>query len=62
MLFSAWQNVSLLQHGYQMQRLQDQMAAEQAINRRLRLEIDVLRSPERIETLAKELKLIAPPA
>ncbi len=60
MLFSAWQKVSLLQHAYRIQRLQDQMAAEQAINRRLRLEIDVLRSPERIETLAKELKLIAP--
>jgi len=29
-------------------------------NRRLRLEIEALRSPERIEDLAKRLKLVAP--
>ncbi|MBA2304201.1 MAG: cell division protein FtsL [Acidobacteria bacterium] len=59
-LFSAWQNLALVQHGYATQRLQDEMAAEQAINRRLHLEIDVLRTPERIEMLAKQLKLVAP--
>ena len=62
MLFSAWQKVSLLQHAYKIQRLHEQMAAEQAINRRLHLQIDVLRSPERIERLAKGLKLVAPSA
>ncbi|HJR59693.1 MAG TPA: hypothetical protein VJ813_09855 [Vicinamibacterales bacterium] len=60
LLFSAWQKVALVQHGYKLQRLQEQMAAEEAINRRLKLQIEVLRSPERIEMLAKQLRLIAP--
>jgi cell division protein FtsL len=60
MLFSAWQNAALVQHGYRLQRLQQQIEAEKVTNRRLRLEIEALRSPERIEDLAKRLKLVAP--
>ena len=48
-LFSALQNFALLQHGYQLQRLQEEKAAEQEVNRHLRLELETLRSPERIE-------------
>ena len=62
MLFSAWQNAALVQHGYKLQRLQKQMEAEKVINRRLRLQIEVLRSPERIEGLARKLKLVPPSA
>ena len=62
LLFSAWQNFELVQHGYRIQRLQQQQAEELEINRRLRLEVETLRSPERIEHLAKEMNLIAPPA
>ena len=60
LLFSAWQNFELVQHGYRIQRLQEQRAAEQEINRHLRLEIESLRSPQRIEEMAKELDLVAP--
>ena len=60
MLFSAWQNAVLIGHGYKVQRLQEQMEAEKVINRRLRLQIEVLKSPERIEALAKRLRLVAP--
>jgi cell division protein FtsL len=60
MLFSAWQNAALVRHGYQLQRLQEQMEAERVINRRLRLQVEVLRSPDRIEGLAKKLKLVPP--
>ena len=60
MLFSAWQNATLVQHGYKLQRLQQQIEAEKLMNRRLRLEIETLRSPERIEGLAKDFKLVAP--
>lgn len=60
MLFSAWQNAGLVHHGYQLQRLQDEMEAEKVINRRLRLQIEVLRSPDRIEGLAKRLRLVPP--
>ena len=61
LLFSVWQKVELLQHGYRIQKLQQQYASEQEINRRLTLQIETLRSPERIEKLARELNLIAPP-
>ena len=60
MLFSAWQNAALVQHGYKLQRLQQEIEAQKVINRRLRLEIATLRSPERIERLAKQMKLVAP--
>ena len=61
MLFSAWQNAVLVQHGYKLQRLQEELEAEKVINRRLKLEVDTLSSPERIERLATKMKL-APPS
>lgn len=60
MLFSAWQKSGLVQHGYKLQRLQEQMAAEQSLNRHLRLELQVLRAPDRIERMARTLKLVEP--
>jgi cell division protein FtsL len=42
--------------------MQQERAAEEEIRRHLRLEIETLRSPRRIESLATErLKLVAPP-
>jgi cell division protein FtsL len=61
LLFSAWQHFELLRHGYQMERAQKERASEVEINRHLRLEIETLRSPARIERLATErLQMIAP--
>ena len=61
LLFSAWQHFELLRHGYQLEELQRQQAAEEDIARHLRLEIDTLRSPKRIEALAiNKLHLVAP--
>ena len=61
LLFSAWQHFELLRHGYQIERLQRERAAEEEINRHLKLEIESLRSPERIERIAKEkLRLVEP--
>ena len=59
-LFSALQNFALVQHGYELQRLEQEKAAEQEINRHLRLELETLRSPERIEHMAKKLNLVSP--
>ena len=60
-LFSAWQHFELLQHGYQIEEMQHQRAAEEEVGRQLRLEIDTLKSPQRIEKLATErLHLVAP--
>lgn len=61
LLFSAWQHFELLRHGYVIHELQRQRVAEEEINRHLRLEIETLRSPTRIESIAtKQLRLIAP--
>lgn len=60
-LFSAWQHFELLQHGYQIEEMQRQRIAEDDVRRRLRLEIDTLRSPKRIEAVATgQLHLVAP--
>ena len=60
-LFSAWQHFELLRHGYRIEEMQRQKTAEDDASRRLRLEIDTLRSPKRIEALATEqLHLVVP--
>jgi len=61
LLFSAWQTFELVRHGYVIQRLERERASEEEINRHLRLEIETLRSPQRIEEMAiRDLKLVAP--
>jgi cell division protein FtsL len=61
LLFSAWQHFELLRHGYQIERMQQERAAEQEINRHLTLEVETLRAPRRIEKIATEqLQLVAP--
>jgi len=61
LLFWAWQHFELLRHGYRLEQVQRDRAAETEINRHLRLEIDTLRSPARIERLAIDrLQMVAP--
>jgi cell division protein FtsL len=61
LLFAAWQHFELLRHGYRVEQMQHERADEEEAARRLRLEIDTLRSPQRIEALAtKRLRLVAP--
>jgi cell division protein FtsL len=61
LLFSIWQTVELVSYGYQIQRLERERAAEEEELRRLRLRIEALRAPQRIERLAlEELKLVRP--
>ena len=61
LLFSAWQHFELLRHGYQIEQMQRQRATEEEVSRQLRLEIETLRSPKRIERLATErLHLVSP--
>ena len=61
LVVSAWQHFELLRHGYQVEEMQRQRATEDEAGRRLRLEIDSLRSPKRIERLAiEQLHLVTP--
>ena len=63
LLFSAWQHFELLRHGYRLEQVQRERAAEEEINRHLRLEIETLRSPARIERMATgRLHMVAPSA
>jgi cell division protein FtsL len=61
LLFSGWQRVELLQHGYRVEQMEKERASQEDLNRHLRLEIETLKSPKRIEALATEqLHLVAP--
>ena len=61
LLFSAWQHFELLRHGYRLEQMQRERAIEAEINRHLRLEIETLQSPARIEKLALErLNMVLP--
>lgn len=63
LLFTVWQQFQLLQFGYRMEQMQQQRADEEEIQRHLRLEIEALRSPGRIERVAtRELHMVAPSA
>ena len=63
LLFSAWQHFELLRHGYKLEQMQRERASEDDVNRHLRLEMETLRAPQRIEKLATErLGMIAPGA
>jgi len=61
LLFSAWQHFELLRHGYRLEQMQKDRAVEADVNRHLRLEIETLRAPQRIEKLAlQQLGMIEP--
>ena len=61
LLFSTWQHFELLRHGYKLEQMQRERAAEEDATRHLRLEIETLRAPRRIEALATgRLHLVAP--
>jgi hypothetical protein len=42
LLFSGWQRVELLQHGYRVEQMQKERSDEEEVNRHLRLEIETL--------------------
>jgi cell division protein FtsL len=61
LLFSAWQHFELLRHGYEAEEMQRLRATEEETGRQLRLEIETLKSPRRIESLAMgQLHLVTP--
>jgi len=63
LLFSAWQRVELQQYGYQFERMLQERADEDLINRHLRLEVETLQAPARIERMAiRRLHMVTPTA
>lgn len=60
-VYAAWQHFELIRFGYRVEQLQQQRVAEEQINRHLRLQIDTLRRPQRIEQIARtRLKMVQP--
>jgi cell division protein FtsL len=60
-LFFAWPHFEMTLNGYRIEQLQKQKDAEEEMTRQLRLEIETLRSPRRIEALATtRLHLVMP--
>jgi cell division protein FtsL len=60
-MFWTLQHFALLRHGYRLEELQRDRAAEEDVARHLRLEIEGLRSPKRIESIARgQLNLVTP--
>lgn len=61
LLLSVWQHFELLQYGYRIEQLRQEFSRQQELNRHLRLEIEALRSPARIERVAvEELRMVMP--
>ncbi len=61
LLLVAWEHSQWTDLGYEMTRLQRERNAGDAENRHLRLELETLRMPQRIEALAlRDLQLVAP--
>jgi hypothetical protein len=59
-LFDGWQRYGILDFGYKLSDVKREHAAEESKGRTLRLEIETLRSPVRIESMAGQLQLVAP--
>lgn len=63
LLGSAWQHFELRSLGYRIEDLEQERSRQLDLNRHLRLEVQTLSAPRRIERIATaELGLAAPPA
>jgi cell division protein FtsL len=61
LLFFAWPHFELIRNGYQIEQLKQERSAQEQLTRKLRLEVESLKSPKRIEALAMErLHLVSP--
>lgn len=61
LLFWAWQHLEIVNSGYALSSLRKEQAAEDALNRQLRLQLETLRAPQQIEQRAvQELHMAAP--
>jgi cell division protein FtsL len=60
LLFSAWQHFELIRYGYRLEQLQSAHEDEEQRQRHLRLEVQSLQRPQRIEEIARKQKLQQP--
>jgi cell division protein FtsL len=61
LLYAAWQHFELIRYGYRTQQLQEARQNEERANRHLRLQVQALQRPQRIEKIAKtQLRMVQP--
>jgi cell division protein FtsL len=61
LLFSAWQHFQIVRNSYDIERLRQERAAAESLNRKLKLEVETLRAPQLLEQRAlAELKMSRP--
>ena len=58
----AWQHFSAIEYGYRVEAMKTQRDSLSELNRALRVEDASLRSPERIDALARQMGLVSPQA
>jgi cell division protein FtsL len=58
----AWQHFSAIEYGYRIEAMKAQRDSLAELNRTLQLEDASLRSPERIDALARQMGLVSPQA
>lgn len=59
-MFWTWQHFEIVRHGYRLEEVQRERTVEQDAGRHLRLDIETLRAPARIEALARKQSLVTP--
>ena len=59
-MFWTWQHFEIVRHGYRLEEVQRERAAEEDTGRHLKLDIEALRAPARIEALARKQSLVTP--
>jgi len=63
LVYSAWQHFELLRHGYRIEQMEHARKQEVEINRHLQLQIQTLKSPQRIAQIAtSQLHMVEPTA
>ena len=61
LLYASWQHFELIRYGYRLEQLQQARAAEERVNRHLKLQVQSLQRPQRIELIARrQLKMVQP--
>ena len=61
LLYASWQHFELIRYGYRLEQLQQARADEEQVNRHLKLQVQSLQRPQRIELIArKQLKMVQP--
>lgn len=59
-IFWTSQHFQIVRHGYRLEEVQRERAAEEDTGRHLKLDIETLRAPARIEALARKQSLVTP--